>query len=176
MDVYEIKSDITDAVRAVTMDVFSTMLMTEVTPKESFVENEEDICSDFIASLQFCSEKYTGKIALFSSGDTACHIVNSMLGTEENEVNDDIKDGMGEIVNMVSGGIKGKLLDNLGNIQLLTPWIIAGKDITISSPNDSKDNDPADTNGRFSWLMTAFNFTKGTFIVGMQANEITEKG
>ncbi len=51
----------------------------------------------------------------------ACNIANSMLGTETTEVNDEIKVGMGELVNMIAGVAKVKLTDTLGDMHLLTP-------------------------------------------------------
>ena len=56
-----------------------------------------------------------------------------MLGTETTEVNDEIKVGMGELVNMIAGVEKVKLTDTLGDIHLLTPWVIAGRHLSIAS-------------------------------------------
>ena len=41
---------------------------------------------------------------------------------------------MGEIVNMIAGLAKVKLSDTLGDIHLLTPWVISGRNLTITSP------------------------------------------
>ena len=125
MDIKELEGGITKALNEATNEVFSTMLMMEVKTQESFVRDEKNVSTDLISSLHFFGDKYMGKIAIFSSGGVACHIANAMLDTETTEVNEEIKDGMGEIVNMIAGLAKVKLSDTLGDIHLLTPWVIS---------------------------------------------------
>lgn len=175
MNIDELENGITKAIKETTTEVFSTMLMLEVTPEESFIKDEKNVSTDLISSLHFFGEKYMGKIALFSSGNVACHIANAMLGTEGAVVNDEVKDGMGEIVNMVAGGAKVKLLDTLGDIHLLTPWVIAGRHLTISSSADSGGDLSIDSQAQFSWIMTRFNFGEGTFLVGVQTNNVPKR-
>ena len=79
------------------------MLMMKVKTQESFVRDEKNVSTDLISSLHFFVDKCMGKIAIFSSGGVACNIANAMLGTETTEVNEETKDGMGEIVNMIAG-------------------------------------------------------------------------
>ena len=175
MSINELEEGITKAIKETTIEVFSTMLMMDVKPEDSFVKDEKNINTDLISSLHFFGEKYMGKIAIFSSGNVACNISNSMLGTEETMVNDEIKDGMGELVNMVAGGAKVKLLDTLGDIHLLTPWVIAGSHLTIASASDSDNDLSIDSQAQFSWVMTKFDFEKGSFLVGVQTNEVPKR-
>lgn len=175
MVINELENGIANAIKETTTEVFSTMLMLEVTSEESFVKDEKNVSTDVISSLHFFGEKYMGKIAVFSSGNVACHIANAMLGTEETVVNDEVKDGMGEIVNMVAGGAKVRLLDTVGDIHLLTPWVIAGRHLTIASSSDSGGDLSIESQAQFSWIMTKFNFEKGTFLVGVQTNQVPKK-
>ncbi len=177
MDIKELEGGITKALNEATDEVFSTMLMMEVKTQESFVRDEKNVSTDLISSLHFFGDKYMGKIAIFSSGAVACHIANAMLGTETEEVNDEIKDGMGEIVNMIAGVAKVKLADTLGDMHLLTPWVIAGRHLTItSSDGGSGGVDFAlDSQATFSWVMTKIEFEKGTFMVGVQPNAVPEE-
>ena len=176
MDIKELEGGITKALNEATNEVFSTMLMMEVKTQESFVRDEKNVSTDLISSLHFFGSKYMGKIAIFSSGGVACHIANAMLGTETTEVNEEIKDGMGEIVNMIAGVAKVKLTDTLGELHLLTPWVIAGRHLTIASPEKSGGVDFAlDSQATFSWVMTKIEFEKGTFMVGVQPNAVPEE-
>jgi len=109
------------------------MLMMEVKTQDSFVKDEKNVSTDLISSLHFFGDQYMGRIAVFLSAAVACNIANSMLGTETTEVNDEIKVGMGELVNMIAGVEKVKLTDTLGDIHLLTPWVIAGRHLSIAS-------------------------------------------
>lgn len=177
MDINELEKGITKAIIDTTDEVFTSMLMLKVTPEESFVKDEKNVSTDLISSLHFFGAKYMGKIAVFSSGAVACHIANAMLGGEDTEVNDEIKDGMGEIVNMIAGGAKVKLLDILGDIHLLTPWVIAGRHLTIASAADGEVGRglAIDAQAQFSWVMTKFHFEHGSFLVGVQPNSVPER-
>lgn len=177
MDIKELEGGITKALNEATNEVFSTMLMMEAKTQESFVRDEKNVSTDLIASLHFFGDKYMGKIAIFSSGGVACHIANAMLGTETTEVNEEIKDGMGEIVNMIAGVAKVKLTDTLGELHLLTPWVIAGRHLTIASPEKSGGSfDFAlDSQATFSWIMTNVEIEKGSFMVGVQPNAVPEE-
>ncbi len=176
MDIKELEGGITKALNEATDEVFSTMLMMEVKTQESFVKDEKNVSTDLISSLHFFGDKYMGKIAIFSSGGVACHIANAMLGTETTEVNEEIKDGMGEIVNMIAGVAKVKLTDTLGDMHLLTPWVIAGRHLTIASPEKSGGSGGVDfaldSQASFSWVMTNVEFEKGSFMVGVQPNAV----
>ncbi len=177
MEIQDLEEGISKAIKESTKEVFSTMLMMEVKTHESFRRDERNVSTDLISSLHFFGDKYMGKIAIFSSGAVACHIANAMLGTETTEVNEEIKDGMGEIVNMIAGVAKVKLADTLGDMHLLTPWVIAGRRLTVtSSEGGSGDVDSAlDSQATFSWVMTKVEFEKGTFMVGVQPNAVPEE-
>ena len=174
MDLKDLEGGISKAIRESTKEVFSTMLMMEVKAEESFVKDEKNVSTDLISSLHFFGDKYMGKIAIFSSGGAACHIANAMLGTETTVVNEEIKDGMGELVNMIAGLAKVKLTDILGDINLLTPWVIAGSHVTIASPENTGGELALDSQAGFSWIMTNVEFEKGTFMVGVQPNAVPE--
>ncbi len=187
MDIKKLEGGITQALNEATNEVFSTMLMMEVKTQDSFVKDEKNVSTDLISSLHFFGDQYMGKIAIFSSAAVACNIANSMLGTETTEVNDEIKDGMGELVNMIAGVAKVKLTDTLGDMHLLTPWVIAGRHLSISSSEggegedtDNSDSDRGedfalDSQASFSWVMTKVEYDNGVFLVGVQPNAVPEE-
>lgn len=182
MDIKELEGGITTALNEATNEVFSTMLMMEVKTQDSFVKDEKNVSTDLISSLHFFGDQYMGKIAVFSSAAVACNIANSMLGTETTEVNDEIKDGMGELVNMIAGVAKVKLTDTLGDMHLLTPWVIAGRHLSIASSDggntsssDSGVDFALDSQASFSWVMTKVKYDNGVFLVGVQPNAVPEE-
>ncbi len=182
MDIKELEGGITTALNEATNEVFSTMLMMEVKTQDSFVKDEKNVSTDLISSLHFFGDQYMGKIAIFSSAAVACNIANSMLGTDTTEVNDEIKDGMGELVNMIAGVAKVKLTDTLGDMHLLTPWVIAGRHLSIasseggeSSASDTGAEFALDSQASFSWVMTKVEYDNGVFLVGVQPNGVPEE-
>ena len=182
MNIKELEGGITTALNEATNEVFSTMLMMKVKTQDSFVKDEKNVSTDLISSLHFFGDQYMGKIAIFSSAAVACNIANSMLGTETTEVNDEIKDGMGELVNMIAGVAKVKLTDTLGDMHLLTPWVIAGRHLSIASSDgsdvSSSDSDAdfaLDSQASFSWVMTKVEYDNGVFLVGAQPNAVPKE-
>ncbi len=181
MDIKELEGGITTALNEATNEVFSTMLMMEVKTQDSFVKDEKNVSTDLISSLHFFGDQYMGKIAIFSSAAVACNIANSMLGTDTTEVNDEIKDGMGELVNMIAGVAKVKLTDTLGDMHLLTPWVIAGRHLSIASSDggdvssDTGVDFALDSQASFSWVMTKVEYDNGVFLVGVQPNGVPEE-
>ncbi|MBT3878730.1 MAG: chemotaxis protein CheX [Candidatus Scalindua sp.] len=180
MDIKELEGGITTALNEATVEVFSTMLMMEVKAQDSFVKDEKNVSTDLISSLHFFGDKYMGKIAIFSSAAVACNIANAMLGTETTEVNEEIKDGMGELVNMIAGVAKVKLTDTLGDMHLLTPWVIAGRHLSISSSEGGDTSSDGvdfalDSQASFSWVMSKVEYDKGVFLVGVQPNAVPEE-
>jgi len=182
MNIKELEGGITTALNEATNEVFSTMLMMKVKTQDSFVKDEKNVSTDLISSLHFFGDQYMGKIAIFSSAAVACNIANSMLGTETTEVNDEIKDGMGELVNMIAGVAKVKLTDTLGDMHLLTPWVIAGRHLSIASSDgsdvSSSDSDAdfaLDSQASFSWVMTKVEYDNGVFLVGVQPNAVPKE-
>lgn len=174
MGIKDLETSIVRSIKASTKEVFSTMLMLDVNADESFIKDENKVSTDLISSLHFFGEKYMGKIAVFAYGATACHIAGAMLGIEATEVNEEVKDGMGEIVNMIAGSAKVKLESTMGNLHLLTPWVIAGKNLTIASPAGGESGLSIESQAQFSWIMTKFSYDKGHFVVGVQPNEVPQ--
>ena len=174
MDIKDLEEGITSAIKASTDEVFTSMLMMGVRAEDSFVSDEKSVSTDLISSIHFFGKKYMGKIAVFSSGAVACHITNAMLGSETKEVDCETKDGMGQIVNMIAGSAKVKLFDLLGDIHLLTPWVIAGRSLSIAS-SEGRGDLTIDAQAQFSWVMTKFTFEHGSFLVGVQPNAVPKE-
>jgi chemotaxis protein CheX len=174
MDIKDLEASIVRSIKSSTKEVFSTMLMLDVNVDESFIKDENKVSTDLISSLHFFGEKYMGKIAVFVYGATACHLAGAMLGIEATDVDEDVKDGMGEIVNMIAGSAKVKLESTMGDFHLLTPWVIAGKSLTIASPAGGESGLSIESQAQFSWIMTKFSYDKGHFIVGVQPNEVPQ--
>jgi chemotaxis protein CheX len=58
-------------------------------------------------------------------------IAAAMTGMEFTEVDDTVKDGIGEICNMLAGAWKGKVPDLAANCGLSVPAVITGRDYNL---------------------------------------------
>ena len=69
---------------------------------------------------------------VFRSGATAAmKIVAHMAGMEFEEVDDTVKDGIGELCNMLAGAWKGKVPELAANCGLSIPTVITGQDYKL---------------------------------------------
>lgn len=69
---------------------------------------------------------------VFKSGRSAAmKIAAQMTGMEFDEIDDTVKDGIGEICNMLAGAWKGKVPDLAANCGLSVPAVITGRDYNL---------------------------------------------
>ena len=69
---------------------------------------------------------------VFKSGETAALTIAAKLtGMEFSEIDDTVKDAMGEVCNMLAGAWKGKVPDLSANCGLSIPAVITGHDYNI---------------------------------------------
>jgi chemotaxis protein CheX len=129
------------------------------------------ISTDVISLVSFTGE-HSGIIAFFGSKEIALKITSNMLGMEISVIDQDVKDAMGELTNMIAGNIKNKVFETFGAMHLSVPIVIAGADLSISSSSNDKKNDikfsPGVTcDSSNSWMMTPFSSEGDCFNVGL---------
>ena len=73
----------------------------------------------------------SGACVFKSGSSTAIKIAADMTGMEFAEVDDTVKDGIGEICNMLAGAWKGKVPDLAANCGLSIPAVITGRDYNL---------------------------------------------
>lgn len=66
----------------------------------------------------------------------ALAVASAMFMEELTEINEDVKDAIGEFANIFVGNARNKLVDEGLNITISTPTIIVGKDHEISHPQN----------------------------------------
>lgn len=73
----------------------------------------------------------SGACVFRSSAEAAMAIAALMTGTTFAEVDDTVKDGMGEICNMLAGAWKGKVPELASQCGLSVPAVITGRDYRL---------------------------------------------
>ena len=112
-------------------EVFSTMLSLPVLPlAEAAPLNPAERLS---GSVSFVGEAVTGSVYLHVHIPFAACITCAMLGSpaEETPGDADLHDVMGEVTNMLAGGLKSWLCDAGAACALSTPAIIRGSSFQI---------------------------------------------
>jgi chemotaxis protein CheX len=73
----------------------------------------------------------SGACVLSSGRTIALEIASRMTGIEFNDVDDTVKDAVGEICNMLAGAWKGKVPELAANCGLSVPAVITGRDYKL---------------------------------------------
>ena len=73
----------------------------------------------------------SGACVFRSSGETAREIAARMAGTTFTEVDDTVKDAVGELCNMLAGAWKGKVPELAARCGLSVPAVITGRDYKL---------------------------------------------
>jgi chemotaxis protein CheX len=112
-------------------EVFSTMLSLPAVPLAAMPAGDAN--EHISGSVGFAGETVTGAVYLHLPAPLATHITAAMLGlpAEETPGDSDVNDVVGEVTNMLAGGLKSWLCDAGAACALTTPAIIRGRSFHI---------------------------------------------
>ena len=117
-------------------DVFSTMLMVELEAEDGAARGKVAIQSN-ITSMIGLGGGIKGLLAVHCPLAVATAITSTFLGMEVEEIDDDVKDAIGEIANMIAGNLKVSFAAVDVNIELAIPTSIVGDSFYVSGITDS---------------------------------------
>ncbi|PLX84977.1 MAG: chemotaxis protein CheX [Desulfuromonas sp.] len=136
-------------------EIFATMVLMEVAPEKPLTEKVSSF-SDHASGLLGISGDLKGLVGIHCPLPTAGAITASLLGIPADEANEDVKDAMGEMANMIAGGIKTALEAEGKNLELAIPSTIAGRAYTL------------DGLSRADWIMVPFVAPEGRFLAELK--------
>ena len=119
-------------------EVFETMIFMSVEQCPECVAVEGD---SLLGSITFTGD-IEGCMAIICDLNCAKTVACNMLAMDsEDEIsNEEIRDAMGEIANMVMGSIKANLIkQGAGNLDVSIPCVVSGKELTSSLGDDSHE-------------------------------------
>ena len=108
-----------------TMSVLKTMATLEVTPGKPFIKKDSAANGDVSGIVGFTGEA-EGSLCLTFSRGCILHTISRMLGEEQKEINDDVKDAVGELTNMISGDSRRRLQEIGHTFQGSIPSVVSG--------------------------------------------------
>lgn len=118
---------------ASTLNVFATMAQTELKRGQIFLRKPHETHSG-ISGVIGLSGMAIGIVAVVVNNETAMKVTERFLGNPVSEINEDVIDCMGEVVNMVAGSAKAQLEQYKLSISL--PSIVRGEDHLIEFPSE----------------------------------------
>ena len=107
------------------------MIFIDIAP-ETPSDSETEAIESNLCGLIGLAGDLRGLLAIQCPGEVAMGITGAMLGMEVTELGEDAKDAIGEIANMVAGGLKEALAVLGKKIELAIPTTVIGKAIRTS--------------------------------------------
>lgn len=120
-----------------TLHVLETMAFTKAEGGKPYLKKDQVAKGD-VSSIIGLTGDVKGTISISFTKGSILPIVSKMFGEEMKELNDEIKDAVGETANMISGQARQKL-EELGlYLKAAIPSVIMGKNHTITHMTDHK--------------------------------------
>jgi chemotaxis protein CheX len=114
-----------------TTHVLSSMAFTTAKAGNPYLKKDTIARGDVTGIVGLIGEA-RGTISVSFTESCILSIVSNMFGEEITEINDEVKDAVGEILNIVSGQARQKL-EGMGRVlKGAIPTVISGKDHTIT--------------------------------------------
>ncbi len=119
-----------------TVEVFSKMISMQLVVDPE-VKREEAVQRCQITGMVGLAGKSMGILSVHCTPKMGMAITSNMLGTNVPEMNDDVKDAIGEVTNMVAGNFKTKMSKNGELFDLSVPTVIVGERYTTRTMTDT---------------------------------------
>ena len=118
-----------------TVNVLKTMASVTPVPGKPFIKKDKLSKGDISGVIGLTGAKQGSVVVSFTAG-CALRVVSAMLMEEYTELNDDVRDAVGEITNMISGDARKHLAEAGLKFEAGIPTVIAGKGHEISHTSD----------------------------------------
>jgi chemotaxis protein CheX len=144
--------DLAKCISDATQEIFQSMLMSEARPSAPLV-SRSNIFTDSVSGLVGLAGNYRGMLAIHVPNDVAMSITSKFLFMDVEEINDDVKDAIGELANMLAGSVKSMLTETGTGLKLAIPSAIAGTKYEVECLADGEG------------VIVPFNIDEGEFLV-----------
>ena len=127
--------DISEKIIESTIEIFTTMVMMDVSVDGAPLETS-GVLHDTITGMIGLAGTHKGALAIHIPNHVAIAITSSFLGMDVDEINDDVRDAVGELANMLGGNVKTILSQNGRDIELSLPSTIAGHEYNYKATTE----------------------------------------
>jgi chemotaxis protein CheX len=130
-----IKSEFVSAIASAVIEIFKVQASTEVKVLKPKLKSEVGNSTyNVISVVSLQSDQFQGTVALCFPKQTYLRVYNEMLAESVTEINDENRDAAGELLNMVFGMAKSKVMNEKNlSIDKAIPTILSGDNITMQA-------------------------------------------
>ncbi len=125
-----------DKITSTTEEIFRTMIFLDLVAGEPLDGNKQDL-GCYVSAMIGLSGDFNAMLGIHCPAAVGMAIGGAMLGMELEEVDEDTKDALGEIANMLAGGLKEAFAAENTSLLLAIPSTISGNSYKISAPTGS---------------------------------------
>ena len=119
-----------------TEEIFNTMIFMDISAEDPLAQGKQAL-GCHISAMIGLSGGFSAMLSIHCPEAIGLGIAGAMLGMDIDEVDADVKDALGEIANMVAGGLKERFAAQDIDLVLAIPTTVSGKSYTIASPTKS---------------------------------------
>ncbi len=113
--------EIADATR----EIFSSMIMLDVTAKEATKRTSPDFVNSITGMIGLAGTS-KGNLLIHLPAPVATAVTTAFLGMDVESIDDDVCDAVGELANMLAGAVKAALDPSGSDIKLSMPTTVYG--------------------------------------------------
>lgn len=117
-------------------EIFATMIFLELSSEAPLTEGKEDL-GCYVTAMIGLSGDFNAILGVHCPANVGMAIGGAMLGMELEEVDEDTKDALGEITNMLAGGLKEAFAAKETDLLLAIPTTISGNSYKLTAPSGS---------------------------------------
>ena len=136
-----------------TCEIFDTMVMIPVKPEQPYTKKQTTF-KNSVSSMVGLAGNIQGIVGVHATEEVARDIAGNFLDSEFGKVDEEVKDALCELANMLAGFIKSSLSDRY-DVQISIPSVIHG-DYTLLIYSNAQ------------WIMIPFRIKSGKFLVEVQ--------
>ena len=147
----DLQKNITDA----TTEIFETMIMMEITPGAPLAQKVTTF-HHTVSGMVGMAGTFKGLLAIHTPNEVAKAITSNFLGLDVESIDDDVKDAIGELANMLAGNIKTAIDGSGKDVTLSIPSAVHGDEYTLNCLANA------------DWVIMPFATPSGEFLVELQ--------
>jgi chemotaxis protein CheX len=129
--VEELENSLVRAMKEITTTMFNN-------DSEIISPDQVDIIPPGLSAIVGFGGKISGYVAIHLSPASACTLASNLLGMNFVEMDDIVADAMGELVNMLAGGLKKYACQNEDLFRISVPSIDYGLDYSTHAPKNAQ--------------------------------------
>jgi len=115
-------------------EIFATMFRNEA----NVIPHMEVIDAPRISSVVGFTGRLSGMLGMHFSAEMACNVASGLLGMPVTQVDENVRDAIGELSNMLAGGLKKQLSSTDNMFKISIPTIVSGLEYSMHAPTNAR--------------------------------------